>query len=569
MRYPEREISSSSRIRVAAGLALAFLTIGAYARTAGNGFIDLDDQAYVTTNPMVQAGLTWRGIAWAFTTSHSANWHPLTWLSHMLDVQMYGMNAGGHHLTSLALHVASTLLLFCLFLRMTGALYPSVFVAAVFGLHPLHVESVAWVAERKDVLSAFFWILTTLAYVSWAEKKGTARYVAVLALFLLGLLSKPMLVTLPFTLLLLDVWPLRRPGLPLLFEKIPLFLLAAVSSAVTFLVQRGYGAMRLSDRVPFGLRVENALVAYAAYLGKAIAPVRLAVFYPHPAHAYPAWQVAGAALFLTAATLIVLHERRSRPWLAVGWLWFLGTLVPVIGLVQVGPQALADRYTYVPMIGLSAAVGFGASELARRSAAARHASASLLLIAVAAWTGLTWRQVGLWKDDRTLFGHLVDIMPRNHLGYGILGNVNLREGRCDEAILDYRRALELQPRYPLWSSNLGRAFLLSGRISEAKAEFEAALRDAPDLAAAHHQLGYILATRGDLDGAIEHYEAAVRYDPDVPEAHYNLGGTLLQKGRIDDAIAQFERALEIAPDFAPARNLLEAARAARIRMPPR
>jgi tetratricopeptide (TPR) repeat protein len=562
-------MSMSRRSRVAAGLALALLTIGAYARVAGNGFIDFDDQAYVSSNPMVQAGLTWRGIAWAFTTSRSANWHPLTWISHMLDVQVYGMNAGGHHLTSLALHVASTLLLFYLFLRMTEALYPSVFVAAVFGLHPLHVESVAWVAERKDVLSAFFWISTTLAYVSWTEKKGTARYVAVLALFALGLLSKPMLVTLPFTLLLFDVWPLQRPGWPLLFEKIPLFLLAASSSVITFLVQRGYGAMLLSERVPFGLRAENALVAYASYLGKAIAPVGLAVFYPHPAQAYPAWQVAGAALLLIATTAFALQERRNRPWLAIGWLWFLGTLVPVIGLVQVGPQALADRYTYLPMIGLSAAVGFGAAELSRRSAAARHASASLLVVAVAGWTAITWRQVGLWKDDRTLFGHMVEIMPGNHLGYGILGNVNLREGHDDAAILDYRRALELQPGYPLWLSNLGRAYLLSGRIPEAKAAFEAALRSNPDLAAAHHHLGYILAIQGDLDGAIEHDEAALRSDPDLPEAHYNLGGALMQKGRIDEAIAHCERALEIAPDFAPARNLLEAARAARNRPQPR
>ncbi len=568
-------MSSSRGSRVAVGLALALLTIGAYARVAGNGFIDLDDQAYVSWNPMVQAGLTWRGIAWAFSTSHSANWHPLTWLSHMLDVQLYGMNAGGHHLTSLALHVASTLLLLRLFLRTTGDLLPSAFVALVFGLHPLHVESVAWVAERKDVLSAFFWILTTLAYVKWTRLGGARSYLLVVGLYALGLLSKPMLVTLPFTLLLLDVWPLNRAeaslrGIAALVrEKIPLFLLAAASSVVTFLVQRGYGAMGLSDRVPFGLRAENALVAYVAYLGKAIAPVRLAVFYPHPEQAYPAWQVAGAALLLTAATLFALRERRSCPWLAVGWLWFLGTLVPVIGLVQVGPQALADRYTYVPMIGLSAAVGFGASELARRSAAARRASASLLLVAVAVWTGLTWRQVGLWKDDRTLFGHMLEIMPRNHLGYGILGNVSLNEGRYDEAILDYRRALELQPHYALWSSNLGRAFLLTGRIPEAKAAFEAALRDSPDLAAAHHHLGYILGTQGDLDRAIEHYEAALRSDPDLHEAHYNLGGTLLQKGRIDEAIAHFERALEIAPDYAPARNLLEVARAARNRAPPR
>jgi Flp pilus assembly protein TadD len=423
-------------------------------------------------------------------------------------------------------------------------------------LHPLHVESVAWVAERKDVLSAFFWILTTLAYVAWTQKKGTARYAAVLALFALGLMSKPMLVTLPFTLLLLDVWPLRREGGPFVREKIPLFLLAAGSSVVTFLVQRAQGAMTLSDRIPFGLRVENALVSYAAYLGKAVAPARLAVYYPHTAEAYPAGQVAGAALLLGGITWFAWRSRSTRPWLVVGWLWFLGTLVPVIGLVQVGSQAMADRYTYVPLIGLSAAVAFGAAEF-------KSALAALLLVGAAAWTALTWRQVGYWKDDRTLFGHLAQVMPENHLAHHILGCVDLREHRLDEATAEFREALRLRPSYAEAHSNLGMALELSGRAPEAVESYETALRWSPNLAEAHHNLGRLLATQGHLEAAIAHLEAAVMSNPDLVDAHVNLGNAYMLSGRIDEAIAQFEKALELRPGSVDVQHRLDAARAAR------
>ena len=539
----------SGRIALAIGAALGLLTAGVYARVAWNGFIRLDDNDYVTASPHVQAGLSWSSIRWAFTTGHSANWHPLTWLSHMVDVQLFGMNPAGHHLTSLVLHVASTLLLFRLFLKTTGELWPSAFVGAVFGLHPLHVESVAWVAERKDVLSAFFWILTTLAYVAWTEERRPGRYALVVVLYALGLMSKPMLVTLPFTLLLLDVWPLGR-GAWRWREKIPLFVLAAASSAVTFLVQRAQGAMELSDRVPLPLRIENAVVACAAYLGKALVPVGLAVYYPHPGGAYPIVRVVGSALLLAAISGLVFRYRRERPCLPVGWLWFLGTLVPVIGLVQVGPQAMADRYAYVPMIGLSAAVAFGIP----------RAAPALLLAGALAWSALTWRQAGLWKDDRTLFGHMVEVDPGNHLGHGVLGNVALHERRYDEAIREYREALRLEPAYALWSSNLGRAYLLTGRPDEARRAFETALSLSPDLAAAHHQLGFLLVTRGELDLAILHFEAALRSEPDDPEVHFNLGLALRQKGRAAEAVEQFRRALEIAPGFEPARRQLEAGR---------
>jgi tetratricopeptide (TPR) repeat protein len=560
------------RLALALGAGLAALTIAAYARVAGNGFINLDDNDYVTQSPHVQAGITWKGVVWAFTTGHSANWHPLTWLSHMLDCQLYGMNPTGHHLTSLLLHVASTLLLFRLFLRTTGMPFPSAFVAAAFGLHPLHVESVAWVAERKDVLSAFFWIATTLAYVSWVEKRRVGRYLAVIALYALGLLSKPMLVTLPFTLLLLDVWPLHRIETPwreaqvslrLLREKVPLFLLAVASSVVTFLVQRAAGAMSLGDQISFPLRVQNALVAYAAYLWKSLAPTALAVYYPHPIEAYPGWRVASAALVLGTMTVFAWREGRRRPWIAVGWLWFLGTLVPVIGLVQVGSQAMADRYTYVPMIGLSLSVAFSAAEIGRRSNTARITMAALLLLAAVAWTGLTWRQVGYWKDDRTLFGHVAVVMPENHLAHGILGNVHLREHRFDEAMAEYQTALRLRPSYAQAYSNMGMVFELSGHPAEAIERYETALRWSPDLAEAHQNLGSLLASQGRLGPAIAHLEAAVKSNPDLVEAHMNLGSAFALSGRLDEAIVQFKKALELKPDNADAKRKLDAASASR------
>jgi tetratricopeptide (TPR) repeat protein len=570
--------STNRRRELAIGGLLAALTIAAYARVAGNGFINLDDNDYVTENLRVQAGLSWKGAAWAFTTGHSANWHPLTWLSHMLDCQLFGMNPAGPHLTNLALHVASVLLLFHLFRRMTAAVGPSAFVAAAFALHPVHVESVAWVAERKDVLSALLWILTTLVYVRWVERPGAGRWAWVVALYTLGLLAKPMLVTLPFVLLLLDVWPLSRLESPwrdrvrlarLVREKSALFALAAASCAVTFLVQRGAGAMSLGDQIPFALRAQNALMAYVAYLGKTVVPARLAVFYPHRVEAFPALQVAGAALLLLAATVLALRTARERPWFAVGWLWFLGTLVPVIGLVQVGSQAMADRYMYVPMIGLSAAVGFGAAEIVQRSRVARPAIAGLFALAVAGWTGLTWRQVGLWKDDQSLFRHVVEVMPENYLAHGILGNVHLRGNRFEEAMAEYREALRLRPSYAQAHSNLGMAFELQGRPADATAEYRTALLWSPDLPEAHHNLGRLLAEQGSTDQAIGHYEAALRANPDLVEAHVNLGVALTKVGRIDEAIAHLERALELKPGFAAALQSLGAARAIRGSTAPR
>jgi thioredoxin-like negative regulator of GroEL len=553
---------SARRTALAVAAGLVLLTVVAYSRVAGNSFIGLDDDDYVTENLRVQAGLGWNGLAWAFTTTHAANWHPLTWLSHMLDVELFGLRAWGHHLSSLAIHVASTLLLFHLLRRMTSALWPSAFVAAVFALHPLHVESVAWVAERKDVLSAFLWLLTTLAYVRWVESPSARRYAAVLLLYALGLLTKPMLVTLPFTLLLLDFWPLRRTDPParLLREKSPLFALAAVSCAVTFLVQRSGGAMQLTDSIPFGLRVQNALLACFAYLEKSIAPFRLSVFYPHPGGTLSIGVVLLAALGLAGATGLALRRARTSPWLAVGWLWFLGTLVPVIGLVQVGSQAMADRYTYVPMIGLSIAVAFAGAEIVPRFPSTLAPIAAAAGVLVLGWTALTWRQVGFWRDDTALFGHALELAPENYLARGVLGVDHLRAGRLPEAERELRESLRLRPGFALGHANLGAALERQGRAEEAEREYAIALQLSPNLAEAHQNLGRLLGVQGRTDLAIEHLEAALRSSPDSVDARINLGVALLNSRRIDEGIAQLERALALNPDYPDARKTLDRAR---------
>ena len=520
---------------------LALLVIAAYARVAGNGFVGLDDEDYVTGNPRVLAGLTWDGIAWAFTTTRAANWHPLTWISHMIDVELFGLHAGAHHLVSLAIHAASTLVLFHLLARTTGKLGPSTFVAAAFGLHPLHVESVAWAAERKDVLGGLFWMLTTLAYVS-------GRRATTVVLYALGLMAKPMLVTLPFTLLLLDVWPLRRK--PRLLEKAPLFALSAASCVVTFLVQRSAGAMHPAGSIPFALRVENALVACVAYLGKAVAPFGLTVFYPHPGSSLPIERVLLAVLAIAVATVLAVRFARTRPWLAVGWLWFLGTLVPVLGLVQVGSQAMADRYTYIPLIGASIAVAF--SELR----VPRVAVVALVLL----WGGLTWRQVGVWRDTETLFGHALEVVPENYLARGALGVDRLREGRLQEAEAELREAIRIEPDFALGHANLGAALEGLGRPEEAEREYREAIRLEPRLAQAHQNLGRLLGIRGRTDQAIAHLEEALRHAPDSVFARFNLGVALLAAGRREEGIASLERVLELDPSHAAARAMLARAR---------
>jgi tetratricopeptide (TPR) repeat protein len=584
-------------------LALVALTLAVYAPVRSYGFVNFDDAQYVSRNPEVLRGLTWSGVRWALTATHAGNWHPLTWLSHMLDVQAFGLDAGAFHLTSLALHALNGLLLFWLLRRTTGSLWRSATVAALFAVHPLHVESVAWIAERKDVLSTAFFMLTLLAYVAWVRDRRPARYVLVCALFALGLMAKPMLVTLPFVLLLLDVWPLgrvrrggvpffargspdgartpgqgtrltsagARPGLPggkdgspapgaasrtvsvgrLVLEKIPFFALAAASAAITYTAQRAAGAVASVDEAPLTERIGNALITCIAYLWKAVWPSGLAVFYPLPT-AVPLWKSAAAALVLLAATAGTVLVVKRRPWAAVGWLWYLGMLVPVLGFVQVGLQAMADRYTYLPLIGVFIVVVWGVADLAagrRRVAAALAVLVPAVSVALAA---ATFRQAAVWKDSETLLARVLETAGDNYLAHYHLANVLAGQGRMDEAITHYERTLALRPGAAAAHNNLGTALMARGEMDEARRHCEEALRLKPDYAEAHNNLGSVLARSGRREEGIRQYEEALRLKPDYPEARNNLGVSLGVLGRRDEAAAQFEKALGERPDFVDA-----------------
>jgi tetratricopeptide (TPR) repeat protein len=435
--------TSGRRLPLLLGAALAFLTLAAWLPALQNGFINLDDPYYVTTNPQVRPGITRGGLAWAMTAKVASNWHPLTMLSHILDCQLFGLDPAGHHATSLLLHLANALLLFEVLRRMTGAAGRSAAVAALFAVHPTHVESVAWVAERKDVLSALFWLLAMGAWARYARAPAIGRYLLVALLMILGLMAKPMVVTLPFALLLLDIWPLDRLRLGwrrLLIEKLPLLALSAASSLITLRYQET--SLAPLDVVPWSLRAANALVSYVAYLGKIFLPRHLAVFYPIPL-AIPAWKVAGAALLLAALTALAVWRARWEPWLLTGWLWFLGTLVPVIGLVQVGRQAMADRYTYIPSIGLFLAVVWSVAWFWRSHRAALATVSAIVILALAAVTRV---QIGYWSDSATLFRHALAVTgDDNYLAHIGLGKALMAEKDWNGAAEQFRAALALYP----------------------------------------------------------------------------------------------------------------------------
>jgi hypothetical protein len=436
-------VTSGRRLPLLLGAALALLTLAVWLPALRNGFVNLDDPYYVTANPQVLRGITRAGIAWATTAKVASNWHPLTMLSHMLDCQLYGLEPAGHHATSLLLHLANVLLLFETLRRMTGAAGRSAAVAALFALHPTHVESVAWIAERKDVLSALFWILAMGAWARYARGPSIGRYLPVVFSMILGLMAKPMVVTLPFALLLLDAWPLDRLHLGwkrLVLEKLPLLALSAASSLITLHYQQA--SLAPLDVAPWSLRAANALVSYAAYLGKLFLPTHLAVFYPI-ALSIPAWKAAGAALLLAAVTALAVWRARREPWLLTGWLWFLGTLVPVIGLVQVGRQAMADRYTYIPSIGLFLAVVWSVAGLGRRHRAALATTAGIVILALAAITRV---QVGYWSDSATLFRHALAATGDNYLAHIGLGKALMGERDCEGAAEQFRAALARYPR---------------------------------------------------------------------------------------------------------------------------
>ncbi len=562
-------------------LVLITVTLAVFWQVSNHEFVNFDDDDYVSENPHVQSVLSRQGIIWAFTATRAANWHPLTWLSHMIDCQLYGLNPSGHHLTNVLFHLVNTLLLFLLLNRITGASWRSGFVAALFAVHPLHVESVAWVAERKDVLSTLFWLLTMWAYIYYVEKPRLHRYLLTLLTFALGLMAKPMLVTLPVVLLLLDYWPLKRfeigqsaSGLPaasqpstiaekpgaqafhLLLEKTPLFVLAAVSTFVTFVVQKSGGAVGALEVYPIKIRVANALVSYVSYMVKMIWPQNLAVFYPHPGQSLPMWQAAAAGLLLLLISIAVIRAGRRQPYLPVGWLWYLGTLVPVIGLVQVGAQAMADRYTYVPLIGLFIMAAWGVPELLAKYRFQRTVLATLATILLVTLTLVSKRQVRHWQNSLTLFQHAVEVTADNYVAHDSLGNALAQQGMLDQATVHYRESLRIKPNLVNTHNNLGVALLQQGEINRAMAQYYQALRLKPDSAETHNNLGVALFTVGQLDQAIGHYLTAIKLDPNFGKAHNNLGNALARKGKLDEAISQYSKALELKANYPEAHNNL-------------
>lgn len=547
------------------GLGLVLLTFIVYQPVLTAGFINFDDGLYVTANRHVQGGLTWKGFLWAWQANVASNWHPLTVLSHMLDCELYGMDAGRHHLTNLLFHLANVWLLFEILRRMTrehaGAIGPSAWVAALYGIHPLHVESVAWIAERKDVLSAFFFLLTLGAWHRWARERRPRWYLLAILLFACGLLSKPMVVTLPFVLLLLDIWPLGRlrvgeirsvrdlgAGLrPLLLEKIPLFALSVASCAVTVFAQQG--SMATLQAVPAARRVGNALVSYVVYLGKTFWPAKLAAFYPLP-QGIPLWKSLAAGALLAAITVLAVWRIRRQPYLAVGWLWFLGMLVPVIGLVQVGRQAMADRYTYLPSIGLFLAVAWLAADLAFERRLFRAARAGAALAVVAALAVAAHAQAGLWKDSLTLFRHALAVNPNNYLAHLNVAVALSRRGDREGALHHFHELLRLQPHLPEAHATLATALADWGRPAEALPHARRAVQLKPDRARFRHVLAGVLEKLGRKEEAIAQLRKALELNPRLARAHHALGRLLEKQGKTDEALRHYRTALEINPDLA-------------------
>jgi protein O-mannosyl-transferase len=534
-----------------------------------NGFIDLDDPAFISENVNVRHGFTWTGIGWAFANSVGGSWHPLTWLSIMFDCALFGVQPAGHHLTDLLLHAANSALLFLVLRRMTGATWRSVLVALLFGLHPLHVESIAWAAERKDTLSTLFWMLSLLAYVRYAElskvqsPKPKALYGLTLVLFTFGLMSKPMIVTLPCVLLLLDWWPLGRIAecgmrnaesrstlLPLVREKIPFFLLGLIISAITVYTQRECGELSALSDLTISARIVNATLSYGRYLALTFWPVHLA-FYSLP-QAFPIWPAVGIGCLLLAISLLALWAARTRPYLAFGWIWYLVTLLPVIGLLQVGHQSHADRYTYVPLIGIFALLVWGVYDLTRGCRYQPFLLSALALAATLPCVVLTHSQLGYWKDMETLTRHALEVTEHNDAAHNVMGVVLVKKGQIDEAIPQFQTTIRLNPRHAEAQYNLGIALARKGQIDEAIRHYQEAIRLRPEYAEAHNNLGSAFGSKGQMDEAIRQFEEAVRVKADYAEAHNNLGLALNLKGRSDEARTHFLKAVELRPDFAQA-----------------
>jgi protein O-mannosyl-transferase len=558
-------------------LFLTGLGLAVFGQTIHYNFVNFDDDLYVYNAPAIQAGLTLKGIAAAFTSPHARNWHPLTTLSHMLDCQLYGLNAGGHHATNIILHIIAVLLLFGVLRQMTGALWKSAIVAALFAVHPLHVESVAWVSERKDVLSAVFFFLMSSAYVWYARATSIARYLSVTGLFAAGLMSKPMLVTAPIVLLVLDYWPLRRFDQiastrgnaktmqsgnrkriiqRLFLEKIPLLILSAGAGIVTFALQkRAAGAI---PPLPFLWRAQNAVMSYVIYAWKTLWPTRLAVFYPHPNDTLATWQVVLAIAFLLAITYAAIVWRDKRPYLFTGWFWYLVMLVPVIGLVQVGEQGHADRYTYLPSVGLFLIAVWAAGDVAAVGQVRlwRGVATAGTVMVVAALACMAFTQTSYWQNSETLWTHTLAVTTDNDVAHNNLGYLCVDRGELDQAMSHFDaaskiRSGKLNPHYNLGTAfvemNLGDALARKGQPDEAMAHFEQAIKLQPDYAEAYYNRGNVLYAKGRIDEAITDFEKTLQIQPDDADAHTGLGNALLRKGALKEAIAHYNQAMALAP----------------------
>ena len=542
--------------------ALALLTLALYASSVRSSFISYDDPAYVTNNYQVQQGLTCSGFSWAFTTFTEANWHPITWLSHMTDVQIFGLRPAGHHLTNILLHALNVVLFFLLLQRATGATLRSAMAAALFAVHPLNVESVAWIAERKSLLATLFLFLALAAYGYYVRKPALSRYLAVLLFFAVGLMAKPSIITLPFALLLLDYWPLGRfPAVrsdspaffstlcKLLVEKIPLLLLSVASALVTISAQRSAGAVGSAAALPLGQRFDNAIYSYLAYILKAMWPSRLAVFYPHPEGSLALWKVFAAALLLLLTTAVVWRERRFA-YLPVGWLWYLGTLVPVIGIIQVGRQAMADRYAYISLLGIFVMVVWSAAEFLPRLRLSRPSQFALSSAALFLYAACSYVQIGYWHDSLALFTHALQVTPDNPIAEDNLGTAYVERGLLDQALPHYAAAIRLAPQLPAPHYNLATVLLRENRLDDAQREYAIVINTASDpleIAQAHNNLAILLTQKRQPSEALREFDSAIRVNPNERNSFIGRGSLEFQSGNLPAALADFTRATQIAP----------------------
>jgi len=546
-------------------VTLALATLAVYWQVCNYDFIKYDDDVYVTDNYHVMSGLSVPNVRWAFTTPHAGNWLPLTWLSFMLDCQLFGPNPGWMHLVNLLLHIANTLLLFAVLKKMTDSLWPSAFVAALFALHPLHVESVAWITERKDVLSTLFLLLTLAAYVSYVRRRGMVRYLLTVLLFASGLLAKPMLVTLPFLLLLLDYWPLERFAAPqavktaaipdrrrvlyrIIIEKIPFLVLSAVSSVITFIVQKGSGAVMDVNTLSLQEGVANAFLSYAKYIGKMFWPQNLAVFYPLDIAGIPLWQIVLCVLLLLVISIFAVRFGRKHRYLPVGWFWFVGTLIPVIGLVQSGAQSLADRYTYIPLTGLFIIIAFGADRLTAKWNYRKYFLSLLAAVVLGAASVCTSLQLKFWQNSITLFQRTVDVTSNNFIIYNNFANVLGKMGKLNQSLEYLNKALALRPNSAEIHNNLGNAFRELGKVDQAIEHYKEAIKYKPDLADAHFNLGVALSKKGDFEDAVAEYQKTLAIDPVNSDALSEFGFIYARQGKLDQAVDYYNRAIAIDPN---------------------